>query len=282
MANLRAIRQRIRSVQSTQKITRAMQMVAGAKLRRMQEELVAFRPYAKELETLAGRFVANHPQFEHPLLESSPTEAPAGLVVISSDTGLCGTYNEQVLEVAQNFLTENPSALLATIGKKGTRIFNRRGRRGLKEIIDWGGRYDGPKVAALYQWMEELYLKGTVSSWWIAYTQFISAIRFSPTIERILPIERPAASDLPEKIIVEPRVERLADALLGRFLKAKLSRLLLEAFTSEHSARMMAMRNATDNAAEMIEHLTLHRNKARQAAITKELIEVVSSSEALK
>ena len=286
MANLRIIRQRIRSVQSTQKITRAMQMVAGSKLRRMQEELVAFRPYARQLRAMTERFLLSHPDLTHPLLDRESREAPApiGLLLISSDTGLCGTYNERIFEIAQNFLKENPSAVVAAIGKKGTRTLSRKGKRSLKEITDWGGRFGLSKAMALYQWMEELYLKGTVSGWWVAYTQFISAMRFSPTIERFLPTPAPEQIEGPgpERVIVEPEAAVTADAMLRRFLKSQLSRVLLEAFTSEHSARMMSMRNATDNAAEMIEHLTLSRNKARQAAITKELIEVVSGSEALK
>lgn len=316
MQNLRVLRQRIRSVQNTQKITRAMQLVAGAKLRRSQEELLSFRPYAERMEKITQRFLKDHPEMEHPLLSpnpkgSDPKEgAPVGLIVISSDTGLCGTYNERVVGMAKQFLLESPSALLVTVGKKGNRVFARRGVRRVKEVLDWGGRYEPSRVASFLDWLLDLYLKGKVSAWHVAYTQFRSALSWKPMVDSFLPAERPpsthwpegrgaASSNLlsgkapsrgassrrshwPERTIAEPDPNRFADRLLHEFVRTQWRRILLEAFTSEHSARMVAMKNATDNAEEMIEHLTLVRNKVRQAAITKELIEVVSGAEALK
>ena len=281
MQNLQILRRRIRSVQNTQKITQAMQMVAGAKLRRSQGELVSFRPYAQRLEAITRRFLQAHPSLRHPLLEQGKEGAPLGLILISSDTGLCGTYNERVLGVAQQFLLENPSAVIVTIGKKGTRTLIRRGIHRAKEVLDWGGRYEPAKADPVARWILELFFNGTVCCWWIASMQFISALRWKPTVEQFIPTVRPASEEVPEKIIVEPDLERVSDDLLRRFNAAQFRRVVLEAFTSEHSARMIAMKNATDNAAEMIEHLTLVRNKARQAAITKELIEVVSGAQAL-
>ena len=315
MQNLRALRQRIKSVQSTQKITRAMQMVAGAKLRRSQEELVAFKPYALRLDEMTTRFLAAHPVLRHPLLGdpaviartatqskakgrqdeaiseiassafgglAMTTTAPLGLVVITSDTGLCGTYNERVVALAEGFLKENPSAHVVAIGRKGNRALVRRGIPRIKEILDWGGRLDPDRMMSLFDWMESYYLESKVSAWWIATTQFFSAVRWKPAVERFLPMERAASQGLPEKVILEPNRDALAAELLRRTVVARFRRILLEAFTSEHSARMIAMKNATDNASEMIDHLTLVRNKVRQAAITKELIEVVSGAEALK
>lgn len=268
-------------------------MVAGAKLRRMQGELVAFRPYAQSLQTITERFLKNHPGLTHPFLEQelkgsdsmeadSPLLAPLGLVLVSSDTGLCGTYNERILSLGTRFLMENPNASVVVIGKKGIRAFSRKGILSSKTIGDWGGRFQYSKVIELVSWMETLFREGKVSGWWVAYTKFISALKFEPTVEQFLPMGRSEASEYPEKIIVEPDPEKLAEELLSRYLKARFSRVLLEAFTSEHSARMSAMKNATDNASEMIEHLTLVRNKVRQAAITKELLEVVGGAEALK
>ena len=289
MASLQVIRRRIRSVQNTQKITRAMQMVAGSKLRRSQGELVGFKPYARALEAIARRFLAAHPALEHPLLGGEKEGAPVGLLVVTSDTGLCGTYNERVSSLSGAFLKEHPSAQVVVIGKKGNRAFVRRGIGRVKEILDWGGRYDASKAQELLTWIEERYVKGEISSWWIATTQFISALSFKPVVERFLPIAPPSPLEgegkgegLPEKVISEPDQASVAQELLGRFLRAKFARILLEACTCEHSARMIAMKNATDNAGEMVEHLTLVRNKVRQAAITKELIEVVSGAEALK
>ncbi len=295
MQNLQSLRQRIRSVQNTQKITRAMQMVAGAKLRRSQGELMSFRPYADRLDAMTNRFLAAHPSLQHPLMvpgtEGTDTgyempgtekEIPVGLILVTSDTGLCGTYNERVWTLAEKFLLEHPSAQVVSIGRKGNRMLVRRGIPRIKEILDWGGRYEPSKAQAVTRWMQGLFLEGKISAWWIAYTQFISALRFKATVERFLPLERSAGAEAPEPMITEPTREAVSEVLLERFMEARFARILLEAFTAEHSARMMAMKNATDNAAEMIEHLTLVRNKVRQAGITKELIEVVSGSEALR
>ena len=273
-------------------------MVAGAKLRRSQGELVGFKPYAKRLEEIAQRFLAAHPELEHPLVSGSRQDVwrvsdtdlkPVGLIVVTSNTGLCGTYNERVISLSVGFLKEHPSAQVVVIGKKGNRAFVRRGIRRVREILDWGGRYEPARAQELLSWIEERYVKGEVSSWWIATSQFISALNFKPVVERFLPLIPPSPLEgegrgegVPEKVITEPDQASVSEDLLRRFLRAKFARILLEAFTSEHSARMIAMKNATDNAAEMIEHLTLVRNKVRQAAITKELIEVVSGAEALK
>ena len=282
-----------------------MQMVAGAKLRRAQDELVCFRPYAEALALVSQRFLSAHPELQHPLIVaahpelvegerlsvrastgSARTEPPAGLVLITSDTGLCGTYNEKILAASAQFRTEFPSAVVVAIGKKGTRALAHRGTRPAKENLSWGGRYDPAEANALLGWFEQQYLGGKVSSWSVATTRFLSALSFKPVVERLLPAERNPPSvpgtQLQEKIIVEPDAATFADRLLRRRLRAQFARVLLEAFTAEHSARMMAMKNATENADEMISTLTLVRNKARQATITKELIEVVSGAEALR
>ena len=296
MQNLRSLRQQIRSIQNTQKITKAMQMVAGAKLRRSQEELVSFRPYAEALDKVTKRFLSAHPGLQHALLgnvspvlkEEEPSSepaalAPAGLIIVTSDTGLCGTYNERVLGAAAKFRMEFPSAVVVTIGRKGTRSLAHRGwPKALKEIVTWGGRYELGTAGELLSWLEKEYLAGNVSSWNVAYTRFISALSWKPVVERILPAETVAAQEYPEKVIVEPDPATFADRLLRRQLRAQFARVLLDAFTAEHSARMIAMKNATENASELISSLTLIRNKMRQAAITKELIEVVSGAEALK
>ena len=279
-------------------------MVAGAKLRRSLEELVSFRPYAEALAQVTQRFLSAHPELQHPLLEPvmvrqahhdrqsvrpEPVEgrtnsAPAGLVLITSDTGLCGTYNEKVLGAAARFRMEFPSAVVVAIGKKGTRILVHRGARPAKEILNWGGRYNLAEASGLLGWLEAEYLGGKVSSWNVATTRFLSALSWKPVVERLLPIEQtvPGTDVLPEKVIVEPDAAAFADRLLRRQLRSQFTRILLEAFTAEHSARMVAMKNATENADEMISSLTLVRNKARQATITKELIEVVSGAEALR
>ena len=212
---------------------------------------------------------------------------PAGLGVVTSDTGLCGAYNEKVLAAAEGFLKENPSAVLVTIGKKASRRFTRLNVPRAREILDWGGRYDPGRAGDLLLWLEKQFLHKKVSGWSIAYTQFVSALSWRPVVKGLLPLdpgEQPAAGAdyLPEKVIVDPDVRRFAEAMLRESVKTRFGRALLEGFTSEHSARMMAMKNATENASDMISSLTLVRNKVRQAAITKELIEVVSGAQALQ
>lgn len=299
MQNLRAIRQRIRSVQNTQKITRAMQMVAGAKLRRLHEELSNFRLFADRLDGMLDRLLEAYPNLTHPFLEEVETEgsfpsfleeskpkAPVGLVLITSDTGLCGTYNERVGEEAQHFLKENPSAPVVAIGRKGAKLLARLGHRPAKEILDWGGRYHPDRVKALWDWMVACFQKQMVSGWAVAYTEFFSAMRWKPHVVRLFPLPKPSVADRNplaiDEPIVEPNLHQLTDILLIRTIQARFTRMILEAFTAEHSARMVAMKNATDNAGELVEQLILIRNKVRQAAITKELIEVVSGAEALK
>jgi len=200
MQNLRSLRQRIRSVQNTQKITKAMQMVAGAKLRRMQGELLSLRPYAQRLEGMVERFLAAHPGFRHPLLTQNQPEAPAGLLLVTSDTGLCGTYNERVVNAAEKFLLEFPSAQVVAIGRKGNRTFTRKGIPRLREVLDWGGRYNPAQASSFEDWLKDLYLKGEVSAWYVAYTQFISALRWKPTVTRLLPLGQQAPPEFPEKL----------------------------------------------------------------------------------
>ena len=201
--------------------------------------------------------------------------------MISSDTGLCGAYNERVLALAIGFLRENPSAKVVAIGKRGSRFLSRRRIARERELLDWGGRLQRSQAEQLFRWMDGAYRAGEVSSWWVAATRFVSALRWNAALERLLPIEPAAAGSWPERVLVEPDVPAVGSELLERAAVCRLQGLLLEAFTSEHSARMIAMRNATENASEVIDQLTLARNKARQAAITKELIEVVSGAQAL-
>ena len=231
---------------------------------------------------MTKRFLSVQPGLIHPLLTGGNAEAPVGLLVITSDTGLCGTYNERIISAAAKFVLEYPSAKVVTVGRKGNRSFARRGMGRIREILDWGGRYNAKATREFVLWMQQMYLNGEVSAWHVAYTQFISALRWKPALERILPLDYAASKGSDDKLLIEPEAPELADIILKRYMEAGMTRIFLEAFTAEHSARMIAMKNATENATEMIGTLTLVRNKARQAAITKELLEVVSGAEALK
>jgi len=286
MANLRQIRSRIRSVQNTQKITRAMQMVAGAKLRRTQEQLVRARPYVDRLEGVVRRFLESAPTLTHPLLDRPTLEEPearppVAVALVTSDTGLCGSYNERLLAKARQLLADTP-ALVVPIGRKGLAAARRDGWPILASYAELGGRVTAPFVHQLVATLLAAYQAGRVSGVRVIYTAFQSALRWRPTVETWLPLPRPAEDPFRAvRYLCEPTPTEIAERLLPAYLTAKLRRLLLEAMTSEHSARMVAMKAATDNAAEMIDALTLTRNKVRQASITKELAEIVAGVEAL-
>lgn len=290
MANLRQIRSRIRSVQNTQKITRAMQMVAGAKLRRTQEQLFQARPYVDRLEGITRRFLEATPTLTHPLLETPRLEEgavppPMALVLIASDTGLCGSYNERLITKARQALAETET-LVVPIGRKAVAAAQRHGWRVLTAHTELGGKVSETFVQELSAALLAAYRAGRVRGVQVLYTAYRSALSWRPALESWLPLQPPhPAGDRPGDIAVpylfEPAPEEIAERLLPAYVTAKLRRLLLEAMTSEHSARMVAMKAATDNAAEMIDSLTLTRNKVRQAAITKEISEIVAGVEAL-
>lgn len=292
MANLRQIRSRIRSVQNTQKITRAMQMVAGAKLRRAQESLFQARPYVDRLEGITRRFLEATPGLTHPLLAPLTGTIPEGdsppiaLVLVTSDTGLCGAYNERLLAKARQVLAETP-ARMVVIGRKGLAAARRMGWPLLASHTELGGAVTEAFVRQLAGELIAAYQAGEVSGVQMLYTTFLSALSGRPTVATWLPLSAPpadhsrvASGDVP--YLYEPSPAVIAEQLLPAALTATLRRWLLEAVTSEHSARMVAMTAATDNAAEMIDTLTLVRNKVRQAAITKEISEIVAGAEALK
>ena len=290
MANLRQIRTRIRSVQNTQKITRAMQMVAGAKLRRAQEQLFKARPYVDRLEGLTRRFLDATPALAHPLLnpvqgtvpEGDCPRLPLALVIAATDTGLCGAYNERLLTMAREVIAREAPVQLVILGRKGMVAARRWGWPVLASHTDLGGNVTDALVQELAQTLIGAYQAGRVRGVSVLYTRFLSALSWRPTAAPWLPLRGPQAAESPTAYLTEPAPAAIAERLLPAYVTAALRRLLLEAVTAEHSARMMAMQAATDNAAEMIDTLTLARNKVRQASITKELSEIVAGAEALK
>lgn len=268
-----------------------MQMVAGAKLRRTQEQLFQARPYVDRLEAITRRFVMSapglaHPLLEHPAIEEIGATAPIALVLVTSDTGLCGAYNERLLAKAAVFLAET-RAVVVPIGRKGLWAARRHGWPILTHRTELGGKVTETLVQSLAQELVAAYQGGAVSAVRIVYTAFRSALSWHPTMEKWLPLPHPettgpGSADLNLRYLYEPTPVEIAERLFPAHLTAKLRQLLLEAVTSEHSARMVAMKAATDNAEEMIEHLTLVRNKVRQATITKEISEIAAGAEALK
>jgi F-type H+-transporting ATPase subunit gamma len=288
--SLRDIRNRIGSVKSTRQITKAMKMVAAAKLRRAQDAILKTRPYAQLLDQMLSRVAARAMAEEsvaHPLL--APREQKtAEVVVLTSDRGLAGGFNSNIARRAQRFLTENGDRFqtisVATIGKKGRDFFRARKIEIRKDFTGIHSDLRYEKAEAIAAEYTERFLAGEVDAVYLAYNEFKSAISQKPVVVQLLPIETPpaeaAASGIDFKY--EPSREALLADLLPRQIAMQVWRALLESAASEHGARMSAMESATKNAEEMIAALTLQYNRARQAYVTKELMEIVSGAEALK
>lgn len=295
MASLRDIRKRVRSFKSTQQITKAMKMVSAAKLRRAQEALMATRPYSTALEQVLLDVARRHGEVTHPLLLARPQPKRAEVLVITSDRGLAGAFNSNVLRRVSRFLYEkgssSESVQLSTVGRKGFEFFRRRNVTIRKDYPGLLGRLNYAAAAELAREVSEEFLAGRVDEVYVCLNMFISAISQRVEFARILPLERlvpdgtPAPE--PEKGVLsdfeyEPNAEQVMEQLLPHVWSLRIWRGLLESVASEHGARMAAMESATNNADEAIDRLSLLYNRTRQAAITKELMEIVSGAEALK
>jgi F-type H+-transporting ATPase subunit gamma len=287
MATLKAIRKRISSVRNTQQITKAMKMVSAAKLRRAQEAAVAARPYAEKMTELLKNVTARVSGEVHPLLRASD-EKNIDLVLFTSDRGLCGGYNANLIRAAEAFIRKNSGDKkleLTVVGRKGADHFRRR----RATIVD---RYIGILAAPADELAAEIahkliarFLNGETDAVYFLYRRFRSALSQVPTLEKLLPIALTSSETEPQQLteyLYEPGVQELLASLLPRITDVAAQRALLEATASEHGARMTAMDSATSNAAKMIGSLTLQMNRARQASITRELMEIVGTAEALK
>ncbi len=290
MPSLRDIRNRIGSVKSTRQITKAMKMVAAAKLRRAQDAVLKTRPYAMLLEQALARVAERAAAEEvvaHPLLAPRAPHT-AEVVVITSDRGLAGGFNSNIARRAQRFLTESADRFekiqLATIGRKGRDFFKARKLEVRKDYTGVHADLRFEKAEAIAEEYAQRYLAGEVDAVFLAYNEFKSAITQKPVVVQLLPIETApvagAAAGIDFKY--EPSREALLQDLIPRHVAMQVWRALLESAASEHGARMSAMESATKNAEEMISMLTLQYNRARQAYVTKELMEIVSGAEALK
>ena len=277
------IRRRIRSVKNTQQITKAMKMVSAAKLRRAQEAMFAARPYARKmvevLESLASRA---HPE-AHPLLQARP-EQKVLLVVVTADKGLCGGFNANILRAATRFLElrSGREVSLELVGRRGRDFFKRRRARIQGEHV---GMFQPLQYAAaqrLAKSFMDAFTGGAFDHVYLLYNEFKSVIQQRVVVQRLLPLDRHDIRDRAPAIgyLYEPRPEAIFEELLPKYVETQVWRALLESVAAEHGARMAAMDAATSNASDMIERLTLYMNKVRQAAITKEIIEVVSGASA--
>lgn len=285
MANLKAIRNRIASVRGTQKITRAMKMVAAAKLRRAQENILALRPYAKNTMAVLADVAALTGAEDHPLLARRNPDRVM-LVVLTSDRGLAGGFNSNINRSTEDYLKthagEHKEISLAVIGRKGRDYFKRRKVTIRHEIMGVFEDLNWDKAAGVARTIIHEYTQGDLDAVCLVYNEFKSIISQKVVVEPLLPIVPSGGGDNRVEFIYEPSKEALLDRLLPMYVEVEVYRALLESVASEFGARMTAMDNATKNAADMIDSLTLQYNKARQASITNELLEVVAGAEALK
>ncbi len=296
MPSLKSIRKRIVSVKNTRKITRAMKLVAAAKLRRAQDAIIAARPYANALSRVVSELAEVAGTEAHPLFEQRPANKVA-IVVMTSDRGLAGAFNSSIIRRVEQFVENELSGAqevsLRLIGKKGNQHFARRNAR----IASYDPAPTGPTALATARdsanRVIDDFLNGRVDQVWLVYNEFKSAISQGVVVKQILPVVPEAVVDanadgkkdfthVGPDYIYEPGKIELLGRLVPLFVQIGLYRAALESIASEFGARMTAMENATNNAGEMISKLTLQYNRARQASITKELLEVISGAEALK
>lgn len=285
MATMQDIRRRIKSVSSIQQITRAMKMVAGAKLRRAQRALFAGRPYSDKMEEVLARLGARVDTSLHPLLAQREVKRTA-FVIITADRGLAGGFSASVIRAGLREMKKyDPSSVrLITVGSKGRDYFKRRDYELMGDFVGLGDEIPFAKASLIANALTELYLSELVDEVYLVYPQFINALTQRQTVTRLLPLAAPEAepSGVVSEYIFEPDPAAVLDALLPRYVSTLVYRALLEARASEEGARMTAMGAATKNADEMISKLTLSFNRARQASITSEISELVAGAEALK
>jgi F-type H+-transporting ATPase subunit gamma len=296
MPSLKAIRTRIASVKSTQKITRAMKLVAAARLRRAQDAIVGARPYANALQEAVAEVAVRAGGESHPLLDQRPVRK-IGLVVLTSDRGLAGGFNANIFRGVQRFvveqsaLAEPPAIAIYVVGKKGRDFFRRRKNSVVgHEFAGAAGNVAEARAQEVALTILELFQTAQVDAVYLVFNEFKSAIQQRVVVEPLLPLvagrlAAGAAASSPGgqiDFLYEPDKKQLLDALLPMYVQSQVYRALLESIASEFGARMTAMDSATSNAKEVIARLTLQYNRARQAAITKELMEIVSGAEALK
>lgn len=285
MANIRLIRRRIRGVQSTAKITRAMEMIATSKMRRAQEAGVAGRPYDQKIRQVIADLAAlkYSGDVPHPLLQRRPIKKIA-IIHISPDRGLCGGLNANLNRKTGTFmLGQDKAVTLVCVGRKGLDFMRRFGREIRAEFTGLGDRPTLFDVLPIARVVNDDYTSGYVDEVYLVYSKFVSTMVQTPVMDKLLPIE--PAEVVPSQnveFIYEPAPQAVLGALLPRFVEMEIYHAILESIASEQSARMVAMRNATENANELIQHLTLLYNKARQEAITTELLDIVGATAALQ
>ena len=289
MAGGKEIRTKIKSVQNTRKITKAMEMVAASKMRKAQERMRAARPYSEKIRRLAANLSqANNTEFRHPFLEKRADAKRVGLIVVTTDKGLCGGLNTNVLRMALNQMRQwerdGVTDLRVTcIGNKGLGFMQRMGAKVVSNVVHLGDTPHLEKLIGPMKVMIDAFEKNEVDAVYVAYTTFVNTMKQEPRLEQLLPLtgERLGTPDSTWDYLYEPEAKVVIEDLLVRYVEALIYQAVAENMASEQSARMVAMKSATDNAGNVIKELQLVYNKARQAAITKEISEIVGGAAAI-
>jgi F-type H+-transporting ATPase subunit gamma len=289
MAAGKEIRGKIKSVENTKKITKAMEMVAASKMRKAQERMRAARPYAERVRSLAANLSHATPEYKHPFMVANEAAKMAGFIVVTTDKGLCGGLNTNVLRATTVKLRELEAqgikAEAVAIGNKGLGFLNRIGAKVVSHATQLGDRPLLEKLIGPVKVLLDAYAAGQLSAVYLCYTRFINTMRQEPVIQQLLPLSDEQMQKQEGKhgwdYIYEPDAKVVIDELLVRYVEALVYQAVAENMASEQSARMVAMKSASDNAANVIDELTLVYNKSRQAAITKELSEIVGGAAAV-
>lgn len=286
MPSLRDLRRRIKSIKSTQQITKAMKAVSAAKMRRAQDAVVAARPYAKRLVKVLGRMASATSGVRHPLLEVREPKKVVYLI-ITADRGLCGGFNSNVIRRAAAEIRNVPDVGLICVGRKSRDFFRRRGYNIIQQYVGLGENVNAAQAREIAQLIIDKYSAGEFDAVYLVYSEFINVLVQRPVVVKLLPAEPPKEEQAEKAAakadyIFEPSAEEVLASLLPKYVTNTVFQGMLESKAGEHSARMTAMDNATKNASDMISRLTLSMNRARQAAITKEISEIVGGAAALE
>lgn len=283
MASSQDLRRRIKSVKNTQQITKAMKMVAAAKLRRAQEAVVAARPFCRMIKDVLGRVAKSAGGVNHPLLEVREPKNIA-YVVVTADRGLCGGFNANVIKMAFNESKAVKDPVMVTVGRKSRDFFRRRNYNIGEQYVGLGENIKFAQAQDIARYVIDKYSNAEFDVVYLSFSEFVSVMTQRPTTIKLLPVEPPQEKEeaKPVEYIYEPSAESVLYELLPKYVETTIFSALLESKAGEQAARMTAMDSATSNAADMIDRLTLVLNRARQAAITKEIAEIVGGSAALE
>jgi F-type H+-transporting ATPase subunit gamma len=289
MAAGKEIRGKIKSVENTKKITKAMEMVAASKMRKAQDRMFAARPYSDKIRNITANLSQANPEYSHPFLVKSDLAKTVGFIVVTTDKGLCGGMNTNTLRAVTNKLRELESqgkkAEMVAIGNKGLGFLNRIGARVVSHAVQIGDTPHLEKLIGPVKVMLDAYQEGKLDAVYVVYTKFINTMKQEPMMEQLLPLSAERLQADPDshswEYIYEPDAQTVIDDLLMRYVEALVFQAVAENLASEQSARMVAMKAASDNAGTVISELKLVYNKTRQAAITKELSEIVAGASAV-